>query len=524
MFPQLKKLHIHAPTSHVPDTDIELLSQALPKLTDVFFHRQLRLTSVALTSVARHLPAIQRLSLFCCKNICNTGVIAVAKKCAQLTVLDVSFCTNITDTVVREVWQHCVMLQELNVHGCALVTDAAFAQRINASIRVLNLRDCLLFSLGSLAACHNLKSLVLNKCPNITNESLLESLNGCTALEDFVVVDCNAVDSRSVSGVLNQVPRLASIQFCATFDRSFHLASVLTNLVPKPTAYLYTLSVILTPNCTACSTTLRQLATHFPQLQKLHLDGDDPANRVTDADIAFLCTNCPHLVNLSLQRFAHLSSVALQSIALYLPLLQRLRVAHCHKICNEGVIALARGCGRLKSLSLAYCGYVTDEAVREVLLLCTQLEKLDLRTCARVSDAAFAERSTTTLRILDVSQTWVQGAFIEQISTIVRLKCDDCLNLNTTFVRSIASHPNIIQHLSLDETELCAADILTLSTHLPHLQSVNLSSSKADDAVVRSLVTNCPRLRYVNVSDCSVTKDLVGEVKRLYQDRLKIYW
>ena len=221
-------------------------------------------------------------------------------------------------------------------------------------------------------------------------------------------------------------------------------------------------------------------------------------------------------MNLSLQRFLHLSSAALESIALSLPLLQRQR--------TEGVIALARGCGKLKSLSLAHCGYIIDEAVREVLLLCTQLEKLDLRACVGVTDAAFAERSTTTLRILDVSQTWVQGSFIEQIPMIVRLKCDDCLNLNTTFVSSIASRTNIIQHLSLDETELSAADLLTLSTHLPHLQSVNLSSSKADDAVVRSLATNCPNLQRVTAQDCYLTKSLVEEMKRLYQHRLKIFW
>lgn len=126
MFPQLKKLHIHASVSNISDANIELICQAFPRLTDVSFRAQIKLTSASLELVARHLPVIERLSVSSCTNICNTGVIAVAKTCAQLTILDLSYCTNIADAAVREVWQHCVELQKLNVNGCRLVTDAAF--------------------------------------------------------------------------------------------------------------------------------------------------------------------------------------------------------------------------------------------------------------------------------------------------------------------------------------------------------------------------------------------------------------
>lgn len=123
-------------------------------------------------------------------------------------------------------------------------------------------------------------------------------------------------------------------------------------------------SVILS-GCFASNLGVQQIATQFPRLQKLHLD--DSTSNASDVDVEFLCRHCTQLSDLALRRFDLLSSAALVFVAKHLPVLQRLNVAFCMNITDEGVLAVANSCAQLKSLDISYCVDITNESVQHVL-------------------------------------------------------------------------------------------------------------------------------------------------------------
>ena len=180
-------------------------------------------------------------------------------------------------------------------------------------------------------------------------------------------------------------------------------------------------------------------------LLKLHLE--DNTSNVSDADIDFLCKNCPCLSDLSFRDFKFFTSAALLSIARYLPMLEKLSVF-------EGVMVLAKGCVRLHSLHIYHCNNITDKSVQQVWLHCTQLEDLCLRGCSQITDAAFASCVHTKLRELNACETRVVGCFINRAPNLRTLHCDS--SINSTFTQAIAAQPNTIQHLWIHKARLCA--------------------------------------------------------------------
>lgn len=66
---------------------------------------------------------VERLTLTNCRNLTDTGLIALVENNASLLALDVSNVSNITEQSIYTIAEHCKRLQGLNVSGCALVSN-----------------------------------------------------------------------------------------------------------------------------------------------------------------------------------------------------------------------------------------------------------------------------------------------------------------------------------------------------------------------------------------------------------------
>lgn len=409
---------------------------------------------------------------------------------------------------------------------CARATDAMIIetmQNFNPAYLLclvsLELLECSMESVGSLALCPNIATLSLDNCSRLTTESVLHSLVGCIKLTECTIEECEMIDQSGVSQIWNQLPHLVSFQLGGSYRQPhpYNLSTIVENCTLQPSD-THRLRSVVAWKCTVCNLGLQKLAGLLPQLHKLHLS--DPTSNASDIDVNVLCRNCPQLKEITLNHFKHLTSTALKSIAHSLPLLRHLSVSRCTAISDEGVIAVAKGCAQIIKLNISYCEKVTDTAVREVWLHCVLLQDLILSGCVLITDAAFLVRTNDTLRALHASHTCLHGKFAKQAPKLVRLYCDQCSNLNSDFVYSIAHCPSI-KTLWLSETQLSVTDLLALSIQLPQLQSLKLTSSLANDEVVHSFVTNCPYLQYVRINQCAaVTEATKNELTLIYKSRL----
>ncbi|AGO11831.1 AaceriADR061Cp [[Ashbya] aceris (nom. inval.)] len=132
---------------------------------------------------------------------------------------------------------------------------------------------------------------------------------------------------------------------------------------------------------------LIQACAHLPRLQVLDLRACD---RVSDAGVVAVATNCPrlHTVNLGRHRNGHLiTSVSVVALARHVQL-ETLGVAGCY-INDAGLWELAAVCGpSLARLSLNNCRYLTNRSVPALLALNAfpNLSVLELRNIPHLTD------------------------------------------------------------------------------------------------------------------------------------------
>lgn len=66
---------------------------------------------------------VERLTLTSCKNLTDSGLIALVQNSSSLLALDISKDKNITEESINAIAQHCKRLQGLNISGCENVSN-----------------------------------------------------------------------------------------------------------------------------------------------------------------------------------------------------------------------------------------------------------------------------------------------------------------------------------------------------------------------------------------------------------------
>jgi len=161
--------------------------------------------------------------------------------------------------------------------------------------------------------------------------------------------------------------------------------------------------------CTVSSAGLLQLVIYAPLLQSFQLSGS--GSDINNADIEFMVKQCFHLTDVALDSCVSLDNAAIYTTVRYLPRLEQFRMSSCGAVSDDGIVALVNGCLLLTTLDISFCNSVTNAAVKQVLQNCVLLVTLNVTGCQQITDAAFAGRSTTVLRELDVSSTNVTVHF-----------------------------------------------------------------------------------------------------------------
>jgi hypothetical protein len=97
-------------------------------------------------------PRLTSIDLRWCKQITDTSVIEIAKRCSQLTLINLNNCNQITDASVIEIAKGCSQLTSINLYCCQKITDTSIIEIAKG--------------------CSHLTSIDLGGCRNITGASL----------------------------------------------------------------------------------------------------------------------------------------------------------------------------------------------------------------------------------------------------------------------------------------------------------------------------------------------------------------
>eukprot|EP00271_Cylindrocystis_brebissonii_P008896 TRINITY_DN23420_c0_g1_i1.p1 TRINITY_DN23420_c0_g1~~TRINITY_DN23420_c0_g1_i1.p1 ORF type:complete len:644 (-),score=106.15 TRINITY_DN23420_c0_g1_i1:715-2646(-) len=178
---------------------------------------------------------------------------------------------------------------------------------------------------------------------------------------------------------------------------------------------------------------------------------------VTNLGMAYVAANCTLLRSLDLGNSTKVTSDALESIAL-LPALEHLNLEQS-EVNYDGLLALSKGCPKLKELDLRGCQNVTDAGVRAICAGVTDLEELALSYCLHITDAALTALSS--------------------LSRLRVLKLDKC---------------------ALSNDGLAAVDLAGRAC----LQDLTLRRVEVGDQGLTSLLTGCSALKHLDLTCCPV--------------------
>jgi len=271
---------------------------------------------------------------------CRAAQKVLLKKCA------------LSDVTIKAIATHMTQLKELSLDDNHMITDHSLAELGNRcrSLQALSLARCELSDLGlrSLANCSQLRCLDLSQCRDISHKGLL-CLAQCLVLEEGNFSGSPVGDDGIVAIVTKSGTNLRQLYLADT-----EITDVtLQNLGERATE-------LLTLKLTRChgisNAGIEALTRGCVSLSVLDLSW---CKTLTDDCLPCLST-MPSLVSLSLAHCSKLTDIGLLALAGREMCLRELQLDGLHLITDVGVSYLARGIKSLRKISLAACYKLTD--------------------------------------------------------------------------------------------------------------------------------------------------------------------
>ncbi|KAJ1478555.1 hypothetical protein T484DRAFT_1817252 [Baffinella frigidus] len=213
------------------------------------------------------------------------------------------------------------------------------------------------------------------------------------------------------------------------------------------------------------------LSPSVSSLERLSLSGSEG---ITDSAVSAVVKTCTRLQQLDLSRCAALSNAPFARITL--ANLGVLSLAYCPKLSDAAVQAVARGCTAIHDLSIAGLSRISDAALKVVAARLTGLTHLNVSFCDTISDVG-----------------------IEYIATLNLSFCD---NISDVGIEHLATGCELLQSLSLEQTNASDASLRALVAYSHKLQQLNLAfCHHVSESCVLQTWSAC-RLKSLDVSQC----------------------
>ncbi|XP_048251581.1 F-box/LRR-repeat protein 17-like isoform X1 [Haliotis rufescens] len=271
----------------------------------------------------------------------DEGVMQILQKCRHIRTLKLARYFVFSDDVFESVGKFCHLVRHLNLDGCFSISDKSIV------------------AIGN--GCPQLEHLFMSQCNRISDEGMLAVANGCPRLRQLRIDQCVKVKDVSVKALVAGCPLLEYLHL---------LACSLTDDGLQQLAKLPRLRMLDISNMTQLSSgCLENIARSCKELEVLSVS----LNRTVDDEcIKTIVLSCIHLKCLSCVA-CNLTDKTLEYIGRYSKTVERVDVAWCGEITDDGVRAISETCKSLRYLGLMRCGQVTMETVDELIPLYPQI-------------------------------------------------------------------------------------------------------------------------------------------------------
>ncbi|XP_072958090.1 uncharacterized protein [Typha angustifolia] len=203
----------------VTDVGMITLGDCLLSLQSLDVSHCRKLTDKGLTAVALGCRSLKRLYLSGCKSVTDNLLCALSTSTLQLEELELAGCNKITDSGLSSLANGCHHIKCLDVSKCSKVGDVGvsrIAEVSSSSLMSLKLLDCYhvddkcIFALAK--SCHNLKTLVIGGCRDITDESIISLVLACChSLRTLRMDWCSNITDESMRCVLSNCRYLVAL-------------------------------------------------------------------------------------------------------------------------------------------------------------------------------------------------------------------------------------------------------------------------------------------------------------------------
>ncbi|KAL8515428.1 hypothetical protein ACS0TY_014212 [Phlomoides rotata] len=231
---------------------------------------------------------------------------------------------------------------------------------------------------------------------------------------------------------------------------------------------------------------------------------------LTDTGLVQLVLGCGMtLKSLGIAACAKITDISLEIVGSHCRSLESLSL-DSEFIHNIGLLAVAKGCSRLKILKLQ-CLNITDEALQAVGVSCLSLEVLALNGFQRFTDRSLYAigkgcKKLKTLMLTDCYFLSNKGLDCIAVgcSELMHVEVNGCHNIGTDGLKSIGKFCTRLSELALLYCQRIGSDALSeIGKGCQFLQAVHLvDCSAVGDDSISSIAKGCKNLRKLHIRRC----------------------
>lgn len=263
-------------------------------------------------------------------------------------------------------------------------------------------------------------------------------------------------------------------------------------------------------SATKCLESLKPSAFHPAELMKdfsliRALDLSQCIEEVTAAGMVFL-KYLSHLTEMSLGRHHNLIASSIKDDCLVqltcLKRMQKLNLAQCVHVTDQGLQAIARSLQTLKEINISGCVSVTDIGVMELAQI-KSLRSLEMSWCLKITDLGIEALTVRDkLKTLNINGCQlVTEAGIELISLFPQL---EHLNVLNTGFAKVCLSDQALEKLS----RLVYLESLSIG-------SVHMQTTRITDSGIKLISENFPNLKHLTLLWLDISNDAVASLTKL---------
>lgn len=343
----------------------------------------LRVAALQQLARVRALVCLTKLDLTRCFLVNDQCLTALSEACPNLAILLLAFCSDITDFGLRRLVGDTPIVGVDEQDKCKIRVDEDTIKRDQEVgcqlLRILDITGCIqvtsrgIISLGT--RCPLLQSVTLDGVRRLNDFGVRALLDGCSKLHTI----------RWRGTLVRSNPNEASnLGACAAFLSIPHVTQA------SLTALASSCLEVLHIGTTQCDT--NALATALLRTRT----SSSLVNTLTDVDVTSVATDslcealgkcCNNLRILCLSRSRNFSTTSLLAVLRGCSRLRILDIGNCEQIGDEAMIELSKApcCPHLETLLLANDWQITDIGVAKLVRPATSLFRLDVRHCPEIS-------------------------------------------------------------------------------------------------------------------------------------------